>query len=169
MSQSRRTEPTSNRQTCLLTSRLASRESLLFRIRPLHECNNRRSDGQGSDRYRDQQHAQPAAGSCFSRCARAFGLQLAVGTVLRRLEEAPLYGIEVGGMLAGPVERGVEADAAVEVDFGAAGLVPFLSSGGQMRPQPPTLFILLEPVGKARPVCEESLVGHLDGGRVDSD
>ena len=38
-----------------------------------------------------------------------------------------------------------------------------------MRAQPPTLLILLEPVGKTRPVREESLVGHLDGRGVDGD
>src|SRR6185437_4019198 len=109
----------------------------------------------------------PAAASRFPRCARAFGLQLAVGPRLRRLEEAPLYGIEVGGMFARPVERGIQAHAAVKVDVGTAGLVPFLRGGGQMRAQPPTLFILLEPVGQTRPVREESFVRHLDGVGVD--
>ena len=129
----------------------------------------RRDEGGRRDRDKErerggEQAAQPSVHAPLparlaSECAPALLQELALEPVQSRL----LAGI------VGPLERGREAGAAVELARVAATRPPLLRCLGQMSVHAPPQRVLVEPRDEPRPALEESLVDELDRIVVDDE
>ena len=64
-------------------------------------------------------------------------------------------------MAGGPVERGGQPRAAVELGRVAAAVVPLARRDAEVVVQAAALGVLLEPAAQARPLAQQRLVGDL--------
>ena len=71
-------------------------------------------------------------------------------------------------MVGGPVERGGEAGAAVELALVAPGCVPLGRRLGDVAAKPAPFGVLLDPLAQAWPFAQQRLVGDLDGALADT-
>ena len=77
-------------------------------------------------------------------------------------DELALELVEVERVIGGPVERGSEAGAAVELAPIAPCRVPFGRRLGDVAAKPAPFGVLFDPLAQARPFAQQRLVGDLD-------
>ena len=108
------------------------------------------------DRDSREQHAKAPV--------RASGaLRLLLGGLAALGDELPLELVEVERVIGGPVERGGETGAAVELAPIARRRVPLGRRLGDVAAKPASFGVLLDPLAQARPFAQQRLVGDLDG------
>ena len=121
--------------------------------------------GDGEDPARDGRDEQDR--DADEQAAEApVGAPDALRLLLRRLaalgDELALELVDVERVVSGPVERGREPCAAVELALIAPGRVPLGRSLGDVTTKPAPFGVLLDPLAQARPLAQQRLVGDLD-------
>ncbi|WRL62961.1 hypothetical protein U6N30_24360 [Blastococcus brunescens] len=114
------------------------------------------------DRQPGRQAARaPAPGRFPAGAGTGLG-QLGLGAGTRGVEEPPLHGGHVRVCAGGPVERGGEPGAPVQLVVRPAGRLPVEGSRGHVPADRPSGSVVLQPPREPWPLGEERLVGHLE-------
>ena len=111
---------------------------------------------------RDEQDRDPREQRAKAPVRAPGALRLPLGDLAALGDEFPFALVEVERMIGGPVERGGEAGAAVELALIARRRVPLGRRLGDVAAKPAPFGVLLDPLAQARPFAQQRLVGDLD-------
>ena len=104
----------------------------------------------------------PASSSRSRRFVRRIRSALGLARRLALREERALELVQLGVVLASPVERARKPGAAVQLGRVTVRVLPFLGRPDDVSVEPAAFRVLLQPLAQPRPLAEQRLVGDLE-------
>lgn len=143
--------------------------------RPLrNECSQFRIDRSSAsvasllkrDNPRDQRdgshHSDPSQQTLKPTVCSPVSFGIGITTNRTGRQELGLERAQITAMQRRPFLGRLQAPAAIQIAFGAAAPIPTSCGLGQVAKHPKTVTILVDPGPEARPIPDQSLMGHLD-------